>query len=196
MDLVTGLFKTFTLLLKGDWKGALDALLNTAKNVLKDLFNIFDKAFDNLGNLFSDLVGRFKDWGKDMIDNLIEGIKDKISGIADAIGDVAGMIADFLHFSEPDKGPLKNFHTFMPDMMKEMVQGIKRGLPMLNDAMDMTARALVPATVEGITSSNVTSNNNVNITVYGAQGQDVNELASIIQQKINLQVNSRGAVFS
>ena len=196
LDLVTGLFKTFTLLLKGDWKGALDALLNTAKNVLKDLFNIFDKAFDNLGNLFSDLVGRFKDWGKDMIDNLIEGIKDKISGIADAIGDVAGMIADFLHFSEPDKGPLKNFHTFMPDMMKEMVQGIKRGLPMLNDAMDMTARALVPATVEGITSSNVTSNNNVNITVYGAQGQDVNELASIIQQKINLQVNSRGAVFS
>ena len=35
----------------------------------------------------------------------------------------------------------------------------------------------------------------VNITVYGAEGQDVNQLAEVIMQKIETAANQRGAVW-
>ena len=39
-------------------------------------------------------------------------------------------------------------------------------------------------------------NNSIQLTVYGAQGQDVNQLAQIIQDKINTQIYANRAVFS
>ena len=47
-----------------------------------------------------------------------------IDAVADTISEVAGTIAEFLHFSEPDKGPLSNFNSWMPDMMKQMAEQI------------------------------------------------------------------------
>lgn len=64
-------------------------------------------------------------WGKDMIDNFISGIKNAATGVTDAIGDVAESIKGLLGFSEPDFGPLSNFHTYAPDMMKLFAKGIK-----------------------------------------------------------------------
>lgn len=64
-------------------------------------------------------------WGKDLISNFVDGIKSKFGALGDAVGSAAGMVKDFLGFSEPKKGPLSNFHTYAPDMMKLFAQGIK-----------------------------------------------------------------------
>ena len=83
----------------------------------------------------------------------------------------------------------------MPDMIDTLVKGISNGIPQVAAAMNNLTSAMVPSAIaDGKTAG--TMNNNVNITVYGAQGQDVNELADIIQEKINAQVYSRGAVFA
>ena len=74
-------------------------------------------------------------WGKDIIGGLIDGIKSKISGLVDSVKDVAGTIASFLHFSEPDEGPLSNFHTFMPDMIDLLGKGIKGNFGKLTGPM-------------------------------------------------------------
>jgi hypothetical protein len=50
-----------------------------------------------------------------------------IGALVDTIANVASTVADYLHFSEPDKGPLSNFHTWMPDMMKQMAEQIEGG---------------------------------------------------------------------
>ena len=44
-------------------------------------------------------------------------------------------------------------------------------------------------------SSSTTNLGGVNISVYGAPGQNVNELADVIMDKIEFAVQRRGAVF-
>lgn len=65
------------------------------------------------------------DWGKDLIDNFVDGIKSRISRITDAIREIAKKIKALLGFSEPEEGPLSNFHTYAPDMIDLFTQGVK-----------------------------------------------------------------------
>ncbi len=69
-------------------------------------------------------VEEAKQWGIDLINNFISGIKSKFESLRKAISDAADVVASFLHFSEPDEGPLSNFHTFAPDMIDLFVKGI------------------------------------------------------------------------
>lgn len=78
-------------------------------------------------DFIASLPDRFYQWGVDMIQGLIDGIRSMISAVGEAIAEVAETIAEFIHFSEPDKGPLSHFHTFMPDMMKQLAEGMEAG---------------------------------------------------------------------
>ena len=75
-------------------------------------------------------------WGADIINNIVNGIKSGIGAVAGAVGEVANKIKSFLHFSEPDEGPLSNFHTYMPDMMDLMAQGIAAGKEKVKGALE------------------------------------------------------------
>jgi hypothetical protein len=79
----------------------------------------------NVKDGFFSLIDDAVDWGKDLIDNFIDGIVDKAGALVDTVEDIAGDIADFLGFSEPEKGPLSNFHTYAPDMMDLFMKGIE-----------------------------------------------------------------------
>lgn len=85
-------------------------------------------------------------WGRDIIDSMVSGITEKIGGVVDAVSGVAGKIAGFLGFSEPDFGPLSNFHTFMPDMMELMAQGIKDNTWRVESAITGVAGTVANAT--------------------------------------------------
>ena len=197
-DVLKNLAKAFTSLLKGDWKGALDYLKAAAQSGLDAIKNVFNSFKSALSNVFNDLKSAMSRWGKDMIQNLIDGIRSKINAVKNEISNLAGIISSYIHFSEPDVGPLSNFHTYMPDMIKELVQGIDKGIPQIQNAMTNLTGAMVPNNMmtDAMASRSTTNNNSVNITVYGAQGQDVNQLADIIQDRINAQVYSKGAVFA
>lgn len=82
-----------------------------------------DKLLD-ITDWFSRKWNDFKEWGSDMIQAFIDGIKEKWQSLKDTVCDVASSVKDFLGFSEPDKGPLSNFHTFAPDMMDLFAKGI------------------------------------------------------------------------
>lgn len=88
---------------------------------------------------FSDLPERALTWGKDLIDSFVEGIKSKIRAVTDAVKDVAGEVADFLGFSEPERGPLSDFHTFAPDMMDLYSRGIRDNAYKVTAAVDSLA---------------------------------------------------------
>lgn len=196
-DVLKNLVKAFTSILKGDWKGALDYLKQAAQSGIDAVKNVFNSFKSALSNVFGDLKNAMARWGRDMIDNLLEGIRSKINAVKEQMSNLAGTISSYIHFSEPDVGPLSNAHTFMPDFIKLLAQGIDKGIPQIQSAMTDLTGAMVPSTLtDSMSSGSTTNNNSVNITVYGAQGQDVNELADIIQDKINAQVYSKGAVFA
>lgn len=70
-------------------------------------------------------------WGKDLIDNFVKGMTNAAGTVGKAVSSVAGTIKSFLHFSEPDKGPLSNFSTYAPDMMNLFAKGITDSSNML-----------------------------------------------------------------
>ena len=74
-------------------------------------------------------------WGADIIQGIVDGITGAVSAVGDAVKGVADKIKSFLGFSEPEDGPLSNFHTYMPDMMNLMAQGIRKGKSVVGNAI-------------------------------------------------------------
>lgn len=85
---------------------------------------------------FSQKVAEAKTWGKDMIDNFINGIKEKWEHLKQTVNQVADSIKKYLGFSEPEMGPLSNFHTYAPDMMDLFAKGIKENSYKVTDALE------------------------------------------------------------
>lgn len=199
---VSSAVKALFSLLTGDFSGfakhtkeGLKSMLDAAKSILEAGLSIFKGMFSTFGD---GLGAKAMQWGIDMISNLIDGIKSMVDKVGDAISDVADVIASFIHFSHPDQGALKNLPTFMPDMTKELVSGIEKGIPSVANAMNDLSKSMVPALDSRNFSAgnNYNTSNSVSINVYGAQGQDVNQLADIIQDRINSAVYNKGAVFA
>lgn len=75
---------------------------------------------------FTSLKNSATTWGKDVCQNMANGISKAKSTVESAVKGVADKIKSFLGFSEPEDGPLSNFHTYMPDMIDLMAYGIKQ----------------------------------------------------------------------
>lgn len=88
---------------------------------------------DPISNKIKELPRMALQWGKDLIDNFVSGIKSKISAVTSAVSGIASTVKSFLGFSEPEEGPLSNFHTYAPDMMKLFAQGIKDNEKIVTD---------------------------------------------------------------
>lgn len=94
---------------------------------------------DTIKNTFSGLGSSASVWGKDLATNMATGIKNNIHKVTNAVTSVANKIKSFLHFTEPDEGPLSNFHTYMPDMIDLMVSGIKSNTNKIKNEMENLA---------------------------------------------------------
>ncbi len=103
--------------------------VNTLKNNISTGLNSAKSTISNWGDsikhTFSNLGRNASTWGKDLVSNMASGIKNNIHKVTSAVNSVANKIKSLLGFSEPEDGPLSNFHTYMPDMIDLMVSGIK-----------------------------------------------------------------------
>lgn len=135
MNLVEALLKAAPKVLEAGVK-----LMGTlAEGLLKGIGSVVNAVGDIGKRIFEGFSGIGKnamDWGKDMIDNFTEGIKAFINKPLDAIGGLASKIKKFLGFSEPEEGPLSNFHTYAPDMMKLFAEGIQQNQGLITDAIN------------------------------------------------------------
>lgn len=154
----------------------------------------FNKLGGDLADWASGLVEDFIGWGKDFIDGLAEGIRKGIDYVKKAGGEVASAIAKFLHFSEPDVGPLSKFHTWMPDMMNQLAEGMLDNRLVVSNAALTVAGDMAGAMAPTGTTNN-TNVGGITIVVNGAAGQDVNELADVVMHKINNQFTRNRVAF-
>ena len=83
-----------------------------------------------------------RSWGRDLMQNLIDGITDMAGELIDAIAGVARTICEYLHFSVPDKGPLSEFESWMPDFMKGLAKGINKSKKYVEKAVSSVADAM------------------------------------------------------
>lgn len=102
---------------------------NKTKYKLSELKTVADTEMD-------DFVSKAKRWGEDISKNIADGIESKMSRVTSSINTLAENIRSRIHFSEPDIGPLSDFHTYMPDMMESLAKGIRDNEHLAISAVD------------------------------------------------------------
>lgn len=144
------------------FREAVTSAWEAVKNAFFTVVDAIKGAVSKIGEFFSGIADKFKElkdkaltWGKDLIMNFVNGIKEKVSAVVDAVKGVANKVKDFLGFSEPDEGPLSNFHTYGPDMMKLYAQGIKDNAWRVTDAVDSVAGQMVAPLPAQVTSADL-----------------------------------------
>lgn len=164
--------------------------------------------FRGIGQTISNLVSSAFNWGRDLIQGMIDGIASMANTLFGWIGDIAQGIASFLHFSRPDKGPLREYEQWMPDMIAGMARGIRLNTGVLEGAAQdaasrMQSALTIPADVAAAavgTAPAQSAGRSLSITigdviVNGSNVQDVDELADRIVQKITRQVQRKEAAY-
>lgn len=109
-----------------------------------DLQRMGMNLFDNVAEGIRSVLSGAWNWGADLISNFVSGIRENIASIISAATDVAGTIRDYLGFSEPEKGPLSDFHTFAPDMMRLFADGIRDSADIAAKQLDTSLAGVVP----------------------------------------------------
>lgn len=105
-------------------------------DIVKGAKSIVTNILDTLSSLPKQLISMALSWGRDLIDNFVRGIMDNISKVTSAVSDVAGTVKDYIGFSEPDKGPLSDFHTYAPDMIDLFTTGLNDSRAKINGTME------------------------------------------------------------
>lgn len=136
-------------LITGSVKNIKSDAINGFKNMVSEIKNIMSKVTYTVKNGFQGAVTFLKNlpsnalkWGEDFIKGLEQGIKNEINNIIDAVQGLADDIRSYLHFSRPDRGPLRDYENWMPDFIKGMASGIDKTLPVLNRSVLSTAQNL------------------------------------------------------
>jgi len=106
-------------------KGIETSVTDTWNNLIEGVTTFFAPIKEKIENIWTSIIDSAKEWGRDVLESFADGISDGINFITDALNAVSQAIKDLIGFSEPKKGPLSNFHTYAPDMMKLFAQGVK-----------------------------------------------------------------------
>lgn len=197
---ISGIASSIWTAIKEHIGNTVGRMVDGVKFAIQKIPGIFSDIFGRVRNFVTSLPGEALRWGRDIIDGIADGIRGAIGKVTNAVKGVADKIRSFLHFSEPDVGPLSDFHTYMPDMMSGLASGIKAGIPMLQKAAGLAAGVISgglngTVTTDGIVgassgsyysegSGNTTNYGATTINVYGAAGQDTETLADKVAEVI------------
>lgn len=104
-------------------------------SLLGELVMLGKDLVDTVKNGFSDKVEDARQWGRDLISNFISGITQMWTSLKNTVSNVASTIKGYLGFSEPEEGPLSDFHTYAPDMIDLWIKGIRDNVGRMRAAM-------------------------------------------------------------
>lgn len=105
-----------------------DSIKEGISNAVSTIGEAFENIWGNIEETFSSLIEGAVTWGSDLIDSFVSGITSGISSIGTAASNIASTVRDYIGFSEPEKGPLSDFHTFSPDLVDLWNEGIYNNL--------------------------------------------------------------------
>lgn len=159
------------------WEAAKSAVVEKITQIKDAIVNGFNAAIEWIKSL----PAQAYQWGADIINSIANGIRGAIGAVGDAVSGVANKIKSFLHFSEPDEGPLSNFHTYMPDMIDLMARGIRTGKEKVGKAL-----TALTGDMSVIAQNNVVSPGTV-VNAGGGSG-----VSRSVTQNVNIQNTFNG----
>lgn len=159
------------------WEAAKSAVVEKITQIKDAIVNGFNAAIEWIKSL----PAQAYQWGADIINSIANGIRGAIGAVGDAVSGVANKIKSFLHFSEPDEGPLSNFHTYMPDMIDLMARGIRSGKEKVGKAL-----TALTGDMSVIAQNNVVSPGTV-VNAGGGSG-----VSRSVTQNVNIQNTFNG----
>ncbi len=123
-----------------------DRVKSTTSNAWQNIKSTATTKMTEMGNSistsFTNLKSKASTWGKDLCENMADGIRKAKDRVKNAATSVADSIKSILGFSEPEKGPLSDFHTYMPDMLDLMAYGIRKNQSKAVNAVSEVAKAI------------------------------------------------------
>lgn len=160
-------------------------LVQKGKNAVRGFVNSIG---DKLGGLGDEALT----WGSHMINGFISGIKSRIGSLISTVTSIPKKIRRLLHFTRPDEGPLRDYETWMPDMMDGLSQGIKANEYKVIDAMKNVASMM---DVNAYSSANVTkalnSTNTTTINLNVVSELDGRQVAKSVAKSVTRSTSSR-----
>ena len=152
-------------------------LFNVGKDLLSKMISGIASMLGNLGTeagkIATTIIDKIKNlpkemmnWGKDMINGLTDGIKSMVGKVGDAAKGVASKIKNFLHFSRPDEGPLREYEEWMPDFIQGLTNSLDKASPeLINQVKQLSnemAQAMQPNMALNSANLSQASSNNIN----------------------------------
>ena len=166
-NVIKTIIETVLNLVKAIFTGSWNELGAIVQNGVSNILNIISNMVTSIANVFTDLKDKAFSWGSDMIQNFVDGITGKMTALLDKVRSMAENIKSYLHFSEPDKGPLSDFHTYAPDMIDLFIKGIEdnqgRLMDAVGDAFNFENLITGPAVTGDAVGRNVSNVYNINI---------------------------------
>lgn len=160
-------------------------LIQKGKNAVRGFVNSIG---DKLGGLGDEALT----WGSHMINGFISGIKSRIGSLISTVTSIPKKIRRLLHFTRPDEGPLRDYETWMPDMMDGLTQGIKANQYKVANAMKDVASMM---DVNAYSSANVTkalnSTNTTTINLNVVSELDGRQVAKSVAKSVTRSTSSR-----
>lgn len=113
-----------------------------AGNVIRQFIQGIINWLGNVGQAGQDIVNNIRDkiinlawqawdWGSDLVRGFANGIRDSFWRATSAASNLASQVRSFLHFSRPDRGPLRDYEKWMPDMVEGLARSLKQASPLL-----------------------------------------------------------------
>lgn len=156
-----------------------------------------------LGTNLSGLVDESNNWGGDIVKGMANGIQENAGKLATAAKNIANKIAEYIHFSRPDVGPLREYEKWMPDMIDGMAKGIKDNAYVLRDAAKGLSGQIETQLTYDVGRFNAAmsaayTNRRINmggvsLNIYPPSGMDAEEIAQYTIDKLQMMVNAEAA---
>ena len=203
--------------------GGIKGVISTAIDGYK---SIWKAGFDVINRTTGGKLGEALSTARSKLDSIKQAFSDKMGGARDAVKNAIDRIKGFFHFSwslpslklphisisghfgiNPPSAPHFSISWYKKAMEDGMILNGPTIFGMKGNSL-LAGGEAGPEAVVGVNSlmsmiqkavGNAgagTTIGDINITVYGAPGQDVHELADIIESRINSKVNMKEAVFA
>ena len=120
-------------------------IVSSAASAAVGVYNHIYSGFESAWSYITGLPAKAFQWGSDLIDGFVGGIESFIHKVHEAAGEVADIIKQYIHFSRPDIGPLREYEKWMPDMMQGLADGIRQNQYLVANAMQGLAGTMAIA---------------------------------------------------
>ena len=165
-------------------------------NKARDIARAVRDGVQSAINWLRELPGRAISLGSNIVKGIFNGIKNAGTWLYNKlrgwVSDVLGWVKRLFGIHSPSTVFADEIGKFIPP---GITVGVKEAMPRALRDMGQELSALSNIPIPG-SVTNTTHMGGVSITVYGAQGQDVNALADVIMYKMQSAVESREAVFA